>query len=311
MKKQSLIFVAGGQSGLVGTAIVRSLQKNSYTNIVTKTRKEVNLLDYTSVDTFFSEYKPEYVFLAAAKVGGIVANNTKKADFIYDNIQIQTNVIYHAWKYKVKKLLFLGSSCIYPRNAKQPIKEEYFLTGPLEPTNDAYAVAKISGIKMCQSFNDQYGTNFISAMPTNLYGPNDNFDLQGSHVLPAMIRKFHEAKVHNSKEVILWGNGSPMREFLYVDDLADACVFLMEKYNSSEIINVGCGKDLTIRSLSQKVKKIVGYKGKIVWDTTKPNGMPKKQLDVSKLFGLGWRPQFSLEEGIKREYEWYLKHLAR
>ena len=309
MKKNSSIFVAGGQSGLVGTAIVRSLHKKNYSNVLVKTRKQVDLMNQASVEKFFSSYRPEYVFLAAARVGGIVANNSYKADFIYDNIQIQTNVIYNAWKYKTKKLLFLGSSCIYPRLAKQPIKEEYFLTGQLEPTNDAYAVAKIAGIKMCQSFNDQYKTNFISAMPTNLYGPNDNFDLQESHVLPAMIRKFHEAKKRKMKQVVLWGDGSPRREFLYVDDLADACVFLMESYNSSEIINIGCGKDQTIKSLAQLVKKIIGYKGRVIWDTRKPNGMPRKKLDVSKLFKLNWRPKTTLAEGILLEYEWYLSSL--
>lgn len=308
MNTNSSIFVAGGQSGLVGTAIVRSLRKKGYSNIVIKTRKEVDLLNQRSVERFFSETHPEYVVLAAAKVGGIVANNTQKADFIYDNIQIQTNVIYNAWKYKTKKLLFLGSSCIYPRLARQPIKEEYFMTGPLEPTNDAYAVAKIAGIKMCQSFNDQYGTNFISAMPTNLYGPNDNFNLNDSHVLPAMIRKFHNAKMSKSPEVILWGDGSPRREFLYVDDMADACVFLMEHYNNSEFINIGCGKDQTIKKLATIVQEVVGFTGKMTWDTTKPNGMPKKQLDVSKIFAIGWRPTIGLEGGIRKEYEWFLAH---
>jgi len=231
MNKRAKLFVAGGQSGLVGTAIVRNLKSKGCTNILTRSRSEVNLLNMAEVKSFFSKEKPEYVFLAAAKVGGILANSTQKADFIYDNLQIQNNVIYCAWKYNVTKLIFLGSSCIYPKLAKQPIKEEYFMTGPLEPTNDAYAVAKIAGIKMCQSFNDQYGTNFISVMPTNLYGPNDNFDLTEAHVLPAMIRKFHTAKVKKHKEVVLWGDGSPRREFLYVDDMADACVFLMEHYN--------------------------------------------------------------------------------
>lgn len=300
--------MAGGQSGLVGTAIVRSLRAKGYTHIITRTRKELDLLNQRAVEAFFAKQQPAYVFLAAAKVGGILANNTKKADFIYDNIQIQTNVIYNAWKYKAKKLLFLGSSCIYPRQSKQPIREEYFMTGPLEPTNDAYAVAKIAGIKMCQSFNDQYKTNFISAMPTNLYGPYDNFDLQGSHVLPALIRKMHEAKQRGDAEVVVWGDGSPRREFLYVDDLADACVFLMEHYDSSDMINIGCGRDQTIRSLVQLVKKIVGYKGIVRWDTSKPNGMLRKQLDVTKLFTLGWKPTVSLPDGIRREYEWFLAH---
>lgn len=308
MNNKSKIFVAGGQSGLVGTAIVRNLKAKGFTNILTKTRRELDLLDKRAVEAFFEKEKPDYVFLAAAKVGGVWANNTKKADFIYDNLQIQTNIIYNAWKYKTKKLVFLGSSCIYPKFAKQPIKEEYFMTGPLEPTNDAYATAKIAGIKMCQSFNDQYKTNFISVMPTNLYGPNDNFDLNDSHVLPAMIRKFHEAKIQNKKEVVLWGDGSPSREFLYVDDMADACVYLMEHYDSSEIINIGCGKDQTIKKLAETVQKIVGFKGKIQWDTTKPNGTPKKQLDVKKLFSFGWRPKVALLKGIQMEYDWFLAH---
>jgi len=311
MEKKSKIFVAGGQSGLVGTAIVRNLKEKGFTNILVRTRKEVDLSDQKSVEQFFVKEKPEYVFLAAAKVGGIWANNTKKADFIYDNLVIQNNIIYNAWKYGVKKLLFLGSSCIYPRSAKQPIKEEYFMTGPLEPTNDAYAIAKIAGIKMCQSFNDQYHTNFISVMPTNLYGPHDNFDLVDSHVLPAMIRKFHDAKVKNEKEVLLWGDGSPRREFLYVDDMADACVFLMEQYNGSEIINIGCGKDQTIKKLAHTVKDIVGFKGNITWDATKPNGMMRKQLDVTKLFSLGWRPTMALSAGIQKEYDWFLEFFEK
>lgn len=309
MKKGSKIFVAGGQSGLVGTAIVRALKTQVFTNIIVKTRKQVDLLDQRQVDLFFQKEKPEYVFLAAALVGGIMANKTRKADFIYNNLLIQNNVIHSSWKYKVKKLLFLGSSCIYPKFAPQPIKEEYFMTGPLEETNDAYAVAKIAGIKMCQSYNEQYKTNFVSVMPTNLYGPNDNFDLQSAHVLPALIRRFHEAKKTNKKEVILWGSGKAYRELLYVDDMASACVFLMNNYSSSEIINIGTGKDLKIRELVQVVKKIVGYSGKIVWDTSKPDGTPKKQLDVTKLFELGWQPKISLKEGIKKEYHWYLDNL--
>lgn len=310
MDKASRIFVAGGQSGLVGTAIVRSLIASGYRNIIIKTRREVDLLHQSSVENFFRKEHPEYVFMAAAKVGGIMANSTQKADFIYDNLQIQSNVIYHAWKYKTKKLLFLGSSCIYPRLADQPIKEEYFMTGPLEPTNDAYAIAKIAGIKMCQSFNQQYGTHFICAMPTNLYGPHDNFDLENSHVLPAMIRKFHEAKMNRADDVVLWGDGSPRREFLYVDDMADACVYLMEQYDSSHIINIGCGQDQSIKELAHMVKHVVGFGGGIVWDTTKPNGMPKKQLDVTRLFATGWRPKVDLETGIRREYAWYLQHVA-
>lgn len=310
MKKSAKIFVAGGQSGLVGTAIIRSLKTQGFTNIIVKTRKQVDLLNQKQVDLFFQKEKPEYVFLAAAKVGGIWANKTQKADFIYDNLTIQNNIIYNAWKYKVKKLLFLGSSCIYPKLAPQPIKESYFMTGPLEETNDAYAVAKIAGIKMCQSFNDQYKTNFISVMPTNLYGPNDNFDLQSAHVLPSLIRRFHEAKIGNKKEVVLWGSGNAYREFLYVDDMADASVYLMQHYDSSDIINIGTGKDLKIRELAQLVKKTVGYTGKIVWDTSKPDGTPKKQLDVSKLFCLGWQPKIQLQEGIKKEYEWFLHNFS-
>lgn len=305
MKKNGKIYVAGGQSGLVGTALVRNLQKKGYSNIITRTRRELNLLNNSQVEQFFADEKPEYVFLAAAKVGGILANKTQKADFIYDNLQIQNNVIYNAWKYKVKKLLFLGSSCIYPRMAPQPIKEEYFMTGPLEETNDAYAVAKIAGIKMCQSYNEQYGTNFISVMPTNLYGPHDNFDLNHSHVLPALIRKFNEAKTNEKDSVTLWGTGSAYREFMYVEDMADACIFLMEKYNGSEIINIGTGKDLTIKELALMIKEIVGYKGEIKWDSSKPDGTPKKQLDVTELFTMGWKPKTSLGKGIQHTYKWF------
>jgi len=308
MQFNSKIFVAGGQSGLIGTAIVRNLKSKGYKNIIIKTRKQLDLLDSKRVERFFIREKPEYVFLAAALVGGIWANKTQKADFIYDNLQIQNNVIYNAWKYKVKKLLFLGSSCIYPKHAKQPIKESAFMTGPLEETNDAYAVAKIAGIKMCQSFNEQYKTNFISVMPTNLYGPNDNFDLQTSHVIPALVRKLHEAKIGNKKVVVLWGSGKAYREFMFVGDAADALVFLMRKYNESEIINVGTGNDLTISQLANMVKTAINFKGKIKWDTTKPDGIPKKLLDVTKLHKLGWRPKTSLEQGIKNEYEWYLQN---
>ena len=308
MQFNSKIFVAGGQSGLIGTAIVRNLKSKGYKNIIIKTRKQLDLLDSKRVERFFIREKPEYVFLAAALVGGIWANKTQKADFIYDNLQIQNNVIYNAWKYKVKKLLFLGSSCIYPKHAKQPIKESAFMTGPLEETNDAYAVAKIAGIKMCQSFNEQYKTNFISVMPTNLYGPNDNFDLQTSHVIPALVRKLHEAKIGNKKVVVLWGSGKAYREFMFVGDAADALVFLMRKYNESEIINVGTGNDLTISQLANMVKTAINFKGKIKWDTTKPDGIPRKLLDISKLKKLGWRPKTSLEQGIKNEYEWYLQN---
>jgi GDP-L-fucose synthase len=307
MKKNSRIYVAGHR-GLVGSAVVKTLEQQGYSNIITRTHHELDLLNETKVAHFFEQEKPEYIFLAAAKVGGIMANKTQKADFIYENLQLQNNIILNSWKHKVKKLLFLGSSCIYPRRSEQPIKEEYFMTGPLEETNDAYATAKIAGIVMCQSFNAQYGTNFISVMPTNLFGPNDNFDLENSHVLPALIRKFHEAKMKQEPEVIFWGTGEVYREFLYSEDMAEACVFLMNNYNDSEIINIGTGQDMTIKELAQTIKKIVGFKGRIVWDSSKPNGMPKKQLDVSKLTKLGWKPKVSLEEGIKLEYDWFLKH---
>jgi len=308
MNLDSKIFVAGHR-GLVGSAIVRVLQKQDYTNLITRTRQELELLDNLAVKTFFAQEKPEYVFLAAAKVGGIMANNTYPADFIYQNLVVQNNVIHNAYLVGVKKLLFLGSSCIYPRNCPQPIKEEYFMTGPLEPTNEAYAMAKIAGIVMCQSYNKQYGTNFISLMPTNLYGPNDNFDLDSSHVLPALIRKFHKAKIGNKKEVVLWGTGAPKREFLQVDDLADACVFLMKNYDSPEIVNVGIGEDMAIKNLAEMIKKIVGYDGKIIWDTSKPDGMPQKLLDVSKISALGWHDQIKLEDGIKETYEWFKKNM--
>ena len=308
MDKKSKIFVAGGQSGLVGTAIVRALKKEGYKNIITKTRSELDLLDIKQVEKFFAKEKPDYIFLAAAKVGGIMANKTQKADFIYNNLQIQNNVIYNSWKHEIKKLLFLGSSCIYPKHASQPIKEDQLLTGPLEETNDAYAIAKIAGIKMCQSFNEQYHTNFISVMPTNLYGPNDNFDLNHSHVLPALVRRFHEAKVNKNKKITLWGSGNVYREFLHVDDMADSSVFLMNNYDGSEIINVGTGEDLTIKELAALVKKTVDFNGEIEWDTSKPDGTPKKQLDVSKHFALGWKPKIPLEEGVKNMYEWFLKN---
>jgi GDP-L-fucose synthase len=304
MNKNSKIFVAGHR-GLVGSAIVRHLQKKGYANLVLRTRKELDLLDQKTVAKFFATEKPEYVFLAAAKVGGIVANNTYPADFIFQNLTIETNIIENARKYGVKKLLFLGSSCIYPRMAPQPIKEEYLLTGELEPTNKAYAIAKIAGIVMCESYNKQHGTNFISVMPTNLYGINDNFDLQNSHVLPAMLRKFHEAKIADAKEVVLWGSGKPKREFLYVDDLADACVFLMNKYNGSEIVNIGTGEDVSIKELAELVQKTVGFKGKIVWDKTKPDGTPRKWLDVSKLNNLGWKHKVPLEKGVRTSYQWF------
>ena len=292
MNKESKIYVAG-HKGMVGSAIVRKLQELGYKNIITADKTRLNLLNQMHVQSFFSQEKPEYVFLAAAKVGGIKANNEMKADFIYQNLMIQTNIINYSKEFGVKKLLFLGSSCIYPKMAPQPIKEEYLLTGPLEPTNDAYAIAKISGIKMCQSFNQQYGTNFISVMPTNLYGQNDNYDLNNSHVLPALIRKFHQAKEGGLESVEIWGTGTPMREFLYVDDLADACVFLMNNYNDSEIVNIGTGEDITIKGLAYLISDIVGYQGKIIFNTDMPDGTPRKLLDVSKLKSLGWRYQTS------------------
>ena len=304
MDKNAKIYIAGHR-GLVGSAIVRELQKNGYTNIITKSHSELDLKSQIETEKFFSIEKPEYVFLAAAKVGGILANNIYPADFIRDNLMIETNVIDSAYKNKVKKLLFLGSSCVYPKSAPQPIKEEYLLTGELEPTNKAYALAKIAGIVMCQSYNKQYGVNFISVMPTNLYGEGDNFDLENSHVLPAMIRKFDDAKKNNAKEIVLWGTGKPKREFLYVDDLASACIFLMNNYDNSEIINIGTGEDLSILELANMVKEITEYEGNIVWDSSKPDGTPRKLLDVSKIKSLGWKHSINLKEGIKRTYEWY------
>jgi len=280
-----------------------------YMNLIARTHAELDLTRQRDVEDFFDKERPEYVFLAAARVGGILANSTYPADFIYSNIVVQSNVIHSSYLFGVKKLLFLGSSCIYPRDCPQPMKEEYLLSGYLEPTNEPYAVAKIAGIKMCQSYNRQYGTNYISVMPTNLYGPNDNFDLQNAHVLPALIRKFHEAKVADQKEVVVWGTGSPRREFLYIEDLADACVFFMNNYNSSEIINIGVGKDISIRELALMVKEIVDYNGELVFDTSKPDGTPRKLLDVSKLSSLGWKAKTSLEEGIKKTYEWYAEML--
>ena len=307
MEKNAKIFVAG-HKGLVGSAVVRELRAQGYANLVLKTREELDLLDSRAVADFFETEKPDYVFLAAAKVGGIHANNTLPADFIYQNLQIQNNVIHNAYLNKAKKLLFLGSSCIYPRECPQPIKEEYLLTGPLEKTNEPYAVAKIAGIKMCQSYNRQYGTKFISVMPTNLYGPNDNFDLESSHVLPALLRKFHEAKKNNAKQVIMWGTGSPRREFLHVDDMASACIYLMENYDENEIVNIGTGEDISILELAKSIKTIVGFKGDIVNDTSKPDGTPRKLLDVSKLHNLKWKYKVALNDGIKTTYEWFLQN---
>ena len=308
MKKSSKIYIAG-HTGLVGSSIVRLLQKKGYNNLILRTKEELDLCNQLAVKKFFEQEKPEYVFLSAAKVGGIVANQTYPADFIYSNLQIQNNIIHNAHLSKVKKLLFLGSSCIYPRDCPQPIKEEYLLSGPLESTNKAYAIAKIAGIIECQSYNKQFGTNFISVMPTNLYGINDNFDLQNSHVLPAMIRKFHEAKTQNLKEVVLWGTGKVKREFLHVDDLADACFFLMQKYNDSDIVNIGTGVDVTIKDLANLIKKSIKYEGKIIWDKTKPDGTPRKLLDVKKLHKLGWSHKIALDQGIETTYGWYKKNM--
>ena len=304
MNKDSKIYVAGHR-GLVGSAIMRKLQQEGYTNIITRTHKELDLTNQAQTQEFFEKEKPEYVFLAAAKVGGIHANNTYPADFAYINIMIESNVIKASFDYGVKKLLFLGSSCIYPKLCPQPIKEEYLLTGLLEKTNEAYAIAKIAGLKMCQYFNRQYGTNYISVMPTNLYGPNDNFDLETSHVLPALIRKFHEAKINNKPYVEVWGTGTPRREFLHVDDLADATVYLMNNYDENEPLNIGTGKDITIKELAELIKEIVGYEGEIKFDTTKPDGTPRKLLDVSRLHNAGWEHKITLREGIENTYEWF------
>ena len=328
MNKNSKIYIAGHR-GLVGSAIVKNLESKRYTNLVYKTHKELDLLNQIAVKEFFKAEKPEYVILAAAKVGGIVANNTYRADFIYENLQIQNNIIHQSYKNRVKKLLFLGSTCIYPKNAPQPMNEESLLTSELEYTNEPYAIAKIAGIKMCESYNIQYGTNFISVMPTNLYGINDNFDLETSHVLPALLRKMHEAKLNNSPKVEIWGSGKPRREFLYSEDMADACIYLMERINFTDIvkennskfnienstlnevrnthINIGTGIDISIKELAQTIKKIVGYKGELYFNDTKPDGTMVKLTDPSKLHSLGWKHTVELEEGIRRVYEWYLQ----
>ena len=295
---------------MVGSAIVRSLQKNGYQNLVLKTSAELDLRNQQAVLDFFAQEKPAYVFLAAAKVGGIVANSTYRADFLYENLAIQNNVIHAAYVNQVIKLMFLGSSCIYPKLAPQPLKESYLLTGELEPTNEPYAIAKIAGIKMCEAYRAQYGCNFISVMPTNLYGPNDNYDLQNSHVLPAMIRKFHEAKTRGDQSMELWGTGSPMREFLYADDLAEACLFLMETYNESELVNIGTGIDVTIKELAETVQQIVGFSGTIQWDSNRPDGTPRKLMDVSKLHGLGWKHRIELGEGIQLAYQDFLANVT-
>ncbi len=307
MDKKSKIYLAGHR-GLVGSAIKRKLESKGYSNLIFRTHGELDLTNQQAVNEFFEREKPEYVFLAAAKVGGILANNTYPAEFIYENLMIEANIIHASYRNGVKKLLFLGSSCIYPKLAPQPLKEEYLLTGPLEETNEAYAIAKIAGIRLCKHYNQQYGTNFISVMPTNLYGPNDNFDLETSHVMPALIRKFHEAKVKNEPEVVIWGTGKPLREFMHVDDMADACVHLMEKYNTDgigEFVNIGVGKDITIGELSEVIKEIVGFEGTVRKDLSKPDGTPQKLLDITKLSSLGWKAKISLRDGIEQTYEWY------
>ena len=307
MEKNSKIYIAGHR-GLVGSAIIRNLKERGFTNIIERTHKELDLRRQEDVERFFEIEKPEYVFLAAAKVGGICANNTYPAEFIYDNLMIESNIIHSSYKTKVKKLLFLGSSCIYPKFAEQPIKEEYLLTGELEETNEAYAIAKITGIELCKFYRRQYGCDFISAMPTNLYGINDNFDLETSHVLPALIRKIHEAKITNKEEVVIWGTGKPLREFMYVDDLADALVHLMLNYSEEIHVNMGTGKDISIGELAEVVKGVIGYKGKIVNDLSKPDGTPRKLLDVSRLEATGWKYKVELKEGIEKTYKWYLEN---
>ena len=304
MKSNSRIYVAGHR-GLVGSAIIRSLKQRGFENLITRTHAELELMDAVAVKDFFEQAKPEYVFMAAAKVGGIHANSTYPADFMRENLIVQTNVIHESWRQGVVKLLFLGSSCIYPKLCPQPIKEEYLLSGELEKTNDAYALAKIAGIKTCQSYNQQHGTHFISAMPTNLYGVNDNFHPENSHVLPALIRRFHEAKLANVESISIWGTGTSRREFLHSDDLADAVLFLMENYDDSEIVNVGCGKDQTIKELAETIQEVVGYTGHLKFDSTRPDGTPQKILDISKINSLGWKPTISLREGLKQVYQWY------
>lgn len=320
MELNSKIFVAG-HNGLVGTAITKALLSKGYTNLLLKTRSELDLTDTLKVENFFQKEKPEYVFLAAAKVGGIVANNTYRADFIYQNLTIQNNIIYSAYKNNVKKLLFLGSSCIYPKNSPQPMKEEYLLTDTLEYTNEPYAIAKIAGLKMCEAFNLQYGCNFVSVMPTNLYGENDNFDLNTSHVLPALIRKFYEAKINGSTSVVVWGSGKPRREFLHSSDMAEACIYVMENIdfnklsNGNEIrnthINIGYGSDVSIAELASLIKNIVGFDGEIIYDDSKPDGTYQKLLDTSKLNALGWKPKIKLEEGIRKVFEWYVNQESK
>jgi len=304
VEKDAKIYVAGHR-GMVGSAICRKLKDQGYTNILTRTSSELDLRNQAAVEDFFASEKPDYVFLAAAKVGGIQANNIYRADFLYDNLIIEANVIHSAYKNEVKKLLFLGSSCIYPKMATQPLVEDSLLTGLLEPTNEPYAIAKIAGIKLCESYRDQYNSNFISAMPTNLYGPNDNYDLQNSHVLPALIRKFHEAKESGAEKVEIWGTGSPLREFLHVDDLATACVFLMESYDGKQFVNVGTGEDISIKDLALMIKEIVGFEGELTFDSSKPDGTPRKLMDVSRIHSLGWKHKINLREGIQSVYNSY------
>ena len=310
MEKSTKIYVAGHR-GMVGSAIVRELERQGYTNIITRTHRELDLCRQEAVEAFFAAEKPEYVFLAAAKVGGIEANRSALADFLYDNMILEMNVIHSAWKNGCKKLQFLGSSCIYPRMAPQPMKEECLLTGELEKTNEAYALAKISGLKYCEFLNRQYGTDYISVMPTNLYGPNDNYHPTHSHVLPALFRRFHEAKVQQLPQVVCWGDGSALREFLYVDDLANLCVFLMNHYSGDETVNAGTGEEISIKALSEMVARVVGYEGSICWDTTKPNGTPRKLLDMSKAHGMGWRHKTQLEDGIRMAYQDFLDNPVR
>ncbi len=306
MQKNARIYVAGHR-GLVGSAIWRELERQGFTNLIGRTHAELELLDAAAVRKFYAEVKPEFVFVAAARVGGILANNNHPAQFLHENLQVQNHLIHGAYEARVTKLLFLGSSCIYPKHAPQPLKEEYLLSGPLEPTNEWYAIAKIAGVKMCQAYRRQYGCNFISAMPTNMYGPNDHYDLQNSHVLPALIRKFHEAKISGAKEVVCWGSGQPSREFLYADDLGRACVFLMECYDEEQFINVGFGSDVTIRELAETVQRIVGFTGAIIWDRSKPDGTPRKWMDSSRLLALGWKPEVNLKQGIALAYADYQK----
>jgi len=308
-EKNARIYVAGHR-GLVGSAIWRELQRQGFSNLIGRTHAELDLLDTESVRAFYTKEKPDFVFVAAAKVGGILANNNYPAQFLYENLRIQNHLIHGAHEARVKKLLFLGSSCIYPKLAPQPLKEESLLTGPLEPTNEWYAIAKIAGLKLCQAYRRQYGCDFISAMPTNMYGPNDNYDLQNSHVLPALIRKFHEARLSGAASVTCWGTGTPLREFLYADDLGRACVFLMEQYSEEQFINVGYGSDVTIRELAETVRRITGFTGEIIWDTSKPDGTPRKLMDSSRLLALGWKPQVNLEQGITLAYEDFRKRFC-